>query len=801
MRQRLERTTEHARRHLFPVINLWENVVSPSAVKLHFNACIKGTKAPKEHEITTNNSLLHKGQITGASNNHYEGNFLTVQSDDTSFKLTHSNSNICEILRNTMYRLFKGNKLLKRVTLGHEEPGSTGARVFELITAKRWVTGTVTKKPRALKTQCMHWMEYKTVQCLLRREMNIPGLTCKHRLLPEIIQFIENLEVDSKFPDLTPKNFSVWDFIKGSVFSRPIPIPTGGRCEVVEPSLRRDKISARRNTELSRAGPTYIPTWSETHVAKPSAVFFLRVPQIPALAAPSRELEVTVNGLYPSGGWDLSATVARHTRAHTSYAACRLEINETRDMTGGGGVMEQPCRPELRQMAGNEEPLETSPRRASRNIKKHRSACSLIFAADEKCRNFNELDLSEGNVFTAVHRPLIPCCVQRQERGFYLDRQKWAGNEPPQRKRSWAPLHAIYGAVQIADGGGPQVMAEWCNLHRMVHVEAGGVGENGVAGRRSSEATTRRRLPSDHKESRYHRVHAVRGKDVSKFPLHNVRACSGDQDGYVLHRKSGAETYRFPATNKTPPHHMLNSPTPPRPIHSVAWPARSPEANRVQFPAGSPLDVRMWASYGTMPLVGGFSRGSPVCPAFILAKLHTHFNNSHRLSRPRCYVPSHSLHEFGGDSPLNSSGVRVRRLYARRLPAHLTAAIMEGNISRHQTHQGPLPWVTPVLTSYTALAARDATQTIGVASWQRLAVGPGPCAQARAPAVQQVWRFTNINAPPPPLSLSLPEQGGAVVTHWTRIREDTGSIPGPAILISAFYRFPKSLQANDGMGP
>ncbi|KAJ8878619.1 hypothetical protein PR048_019200 [Dryococelus australis] len=43
--------------------------------------------------------------------------------------------------------------------------------------------------------------------------------------------------------------------------------------------------------------------------------------------------------------------------------------------------------------------------------------------------------------------------------------------------------------------------------------------------------------------------------------------------------------------------------------------------------------------------------------------------------------------------------------------------------------------------------------------------------------------------------------GSAVVTHWTSTREDTGSIPGPAILISVFHGFPKSLQANPGMGP
>ncbi|KAJ8879964.1 hypothetical protein PR048_020585 [Dryococelus australis] len=46
-----------------------------------------------------------------------------------------------------------------------------------------------------------------------------------------------------------------------------------------------------------------------------------------------------------------------------------------------------------------------------------------------------------------------------------------------------------------------------------------------------------------------------------------------------------------------------------------------------------------------------------------------------------------------------------------------------------------------------------------------------------------------------------PERGGAVVPHWTRIREDPGSITAPAILISVFHGFPKSLQANAGMGP
>ncbi|KAJ8868082.1 hypothetical protein PR048_031891 [Dryococelus australis] len=43
--------------------------------------------------------------------------------------------------------------------------------------------------------------------------------------------------------------------------------------------------------------------------------------------------------------------------------------------------------------------------------------------------------------------------------------------------------------------------------------------------------------------------------------------------------------------------------------------ARSPpiKANRVQSPAGSP-DFHKWASCRMMPLVGGFSRGSPISP-------------------------------------------------------------------------------------------------------------------------------------------------------------------------------------------
>ncbi|KAJ8880757.1 hypothetical protein PR048_017227 [Dryococelus australis] len=48
-------------------------------------------------------------------------------------------------------------------------------------------------------------------------------------------------------------------------------------------------------------------------------------------------------------------------------------------------------------------------------------------------------------------------------------------------------------------------------------------------------------------------------------------------------------------------------------FRSISTPA-STKANRVQSPAGS-QDFRKWETCRTMPLVGGFSRGSPVFPA------------------------------------------------------------------------------------------------------------------------------------------------------------------------------------------
>ncbi|KAJ8874625.1 hypothetical protein PR048_025491 [Dryococelus australis] len=61
-----------------------------------------------------------------------------------------------------------------------------------------------------------------------------------------------------------------------------------------------------------------------------------------------------------------------------------------------------------------------------------------------------------------------------------------------------------------------------------------------------------------------------------------------------------------------------------------------PRPNRVRFPAGSLLNLRMWESCRTIPLVGGSSRGSSASPPPPNpAPLHADVNHPDRLSRPR----------------------------------------------------------------------------------------------------------------------------------------------------------------------
>ncbi|KAJ8871215.1 hypothetical protein PR048_027521 [Dryococelus australis] len=52
------------------------------------------------------------------------------------------------------------------------------------------------------------------------------------------------------------------------------------------------------------------------------------------------------------------------------------------------------------------------------------------------------------------------------------------------------------------------------------------------------------------------------------------------------------------------------------------------KTNRVRFPTGSLPDLRLWESCRTMPLVGGFSRGSPISPAHSFRHCSTHLISS-----------------------------------------------------------------------------------------------------------------------------------------------------------------------------
>ncbi|KAJ8883305.1 hypothetical protein PR048_015148 [Dryococelus australis] len=89
------------------------------------------------------------------------------------------------------------------------------------------------------------------------------------------------------------------------------------------------------------------------------------------------------------------------------------------------------------------------------------------------------------------------------------------------------------------------------------------------------------------------------------------------------------------------------------------------KANRVQFPADSPSDVRMWASCRTITLVGGISRSSPIYPAlsfrrsFVLTSIT--LISSHDLA-VTCY---HTYFTPSAGTPLNSSGsAKARRTMA-----------------------------------------------------------------------------------------------------------------------------------------
>ncbi|KAJ8895154.1 hypothetical protein PR048_000479 [Dryococelus australis] len=85
-------------------------------------------------------------------------------------------------------------------------------------------------------------------------------------------------------------------------------------------------------------------------------------------------------------------------------------------------------------------------------------------------------------------------------------------------------------------------------------------------------------------------------------------------------------------------------------------------ANRVRFPAGSPPNFRTWGSYRTIPLVGGFSRGSPVSAALAFRRYCMLTSSS--PSRPRCLEPPKSLHSLTHPTYREQRSVTKRVLQA-----------------------------------------------------------------------------------------------------------------------------------------
>ncbi|KAJ8878639.1 hypothetical protein PR048_019222 [Dryococelus australis] len=198
------------------------------------------------------------------------------------------------------------------------------------------------------------------------------------------------------------------------------------------------------------------------------------------------------------------------------------------------------------------------------------------------------------------------------------------------------------------------------------------------------------------------------------------------------------------------------------PLHSnvpygyqvVKWLAYLPptKVNQVQSPTGSP-EFCKWESGRTMLLVDGFSWGSPVSPVF--AFRHRSILTSITLIGSHDLVKSHPALSLSHPKDTKTKRRPMRVSVFRR-----------GRKNNMKTENGMFRLFNGPLIACCRLIGRDM---------------PG-----------LVWN----NFP-----FGVTERGGAVVTHWTRIREDPGSIPCPAILISVFHGFSKSLQANAGVGP
>ncbi|KAJ8866142.1 hypothetical protein PR048_033666 [Dryococelus australis] len=135
------------------------------------------------------------------------------------------------------------------------------------------------------------------------------------------------------------------------------------------------------------------------------------------------------------------------------------------------------------------------------------------------------------------------------------------------------------------------------------------------------------------------------------------------------------------------------------------------KANRVKLHAGSLPDVRKRESCRTMPLVGGFSRGSPVSPALsfrccsILTSLHPH-----RLSRAPCQEPPKFLH-----SPND-------------IVRNLVIAITQAALKTHKRLSGVRYWLRSSITvnviNHTKQIRRGCRPIVGVLEGAALCIGP-----------------------------------------------------------------------------
>ncbi|KAJ8872671.1 hypothetical protein PR048_026282 [Dryococelus australis] len=281
------------------------------------------------------------------------------------------------------------------------------------------------------------------------------------------------------------------------------------------------------------------------------------------------------------------------------------------------------------------------------------------------------------------------------------------------------------------------------------------------------------------------------------------------------------------------------------------------KAIRVQSPAGSPNFI-MWESCRTMPLVGGFSRGSSVSPASSFRRCSiltsvTLIGSQGLLQATSIWTDllQHSQKEVHGlfsptfddlgaasgtsgnwnpaPRPADRFNAAVVGPEIRQLPNWLdillfvcgrtrssrgsaiacnlqtsdcTRIAQLWNVVEVRSTSAEFPWFSD------KVAARSATRTCFIAI-----SSPSPQFDEELRPGIYFMRSVFLVDRSTPVTVqdfvqllrqdrwNMARRGTLLVTHWTRIREDSGSIPGPAILISTFHGSPKLLRAKFGRGP